>query len=1525
MHLRKLITFICFTLLSFTMYAQTYDLTVAADGSGNYTTVQAAINAVPSGQTVPYRIFIKNGKYREKITVPSTKTFVQLIGESVANTFVYYDDPATVLGTQNSASFSVNANDFSAFNITFANTFGDGSQAVAVLVNADRAAFKNCRFLGNQDTLYLKGSGTPRAYFKYCYIDGNVDFIFGSSVAYFDSCVVYAKTRPSTTSSFITAPNTPTGQAYGFVFKDAKLYNNVGTTSYYLSRPWPSPSEAATRQKCVFLSATLSSHIQAAGWTTWDANTVTANLTNAEYNSKFFNGTTVDVSNRAAWSLQYNATDSAGFSIANMFAGWDPCAVYAGFCNPLTQDIAVSNFRTSKAASTSTFNWNISWPKVGIQYDLYRSSNNVSFSVINSQTATNDTAINFNYAEAVPPPGGSYYYYVKAFKAGFATHNTDTLVVSSVPTITTAGTLGGFTQSVGTPSNPQTYVVSGANLTDNIIIVAPTNFEISSNNGISWNSSSSPIVLVPTAGSVANTNISVRLNAGTVGTYSGNITHSSTGATSVNVPVNGATQLAPLNTISILEYWPFSTNNADSTAIRAAGVLASTPTFSRLVVSDGVTLSGSSAVPPYSALQGQAYAPTGTGLWTVVAGGNGGNLSRTIYEQFVVKAASTHTVHVDSINLNTSFYNTNSNTKFAIVYSKTGFTTADSTDVSAAAFATPLLLPNETAGTINAYSFAINGSTGINLNAGDSLTFRIYNSCGSTGNRYAKIKNLHVKGFTTLNPLIGDYQTHQSGEWADVNTWERYDGTTWVYPAPTYPVYNNSGTATILGGHTVSISATLANGSGYIHLTKIKQGGQLLVASGVTLNIANDGAPSTATTDLQIDGSMTAAGVLGTNGNVSVIINGTFINSTTSINLSNGGDSVFINNGGVYQHNTNSNVTPANLVGRVGSTFNVTGITSNQTGLFKAGVTYGNIIWNCPSQGSYYAFRGNLASNILGSFTLVNSGSTYISFHNASVKTSFPGGYYQTGGIVNFREGGTVVDTLSVGNDFKVTGGVFNSNVPAGSTLALQLTGTLKSLKYGGNTLNNTNVLVNGIYSLDSSLILPSAGFGTVVNGTLTMGTNVISGSGNMSLGNLATISCGAVAGLDGNINVSGTKSFGTTANIIFNGSTAQTTGASLPANLNSITVNNPLGVGLSASTQLASSLTLTNGNLITGNNIISAPSILGASSAKYVVTNGTGALKLTNIGVGGTTFPVGPTSTSYNPAIINNSGTVDNFSVNVKVALPAGIDVSPKSDSSVNTTWNINEDVAGGSNASVTLQWNTADQNSLFNTNNCAVVHSDGTVINYSGTYDVATNVSAGVYTRTGMGFTSFSPFGINSKPTTVLPLQLVMFKANFINKSTLLQWQTSNEINIHAYEVQKSRDAVSFSSVEIVPANNFTGTSNYTVEDKNVDKGITYYRLKIIENGGRFSFSNVLSIKNILAATVSISPNPATDFIKIKLPDASGYTISIVGADGKKIVEKYSLQTENIISISNFNAGIYFIKIQGKEEFFTQKIIIQ
>lgn len=763
---------------------------VAKDGSGDYTTVQAAIDAAPVNATAasPDTIFIKNGRYKEKITVAANKTYLQLIGESVTGVILTYDDYAAkvtacgvTVGTQNSASFSINANDFTAINITFENSYGDGSQAVAVLVNADRAAFKNCRFMANQDTLYTKGSGVPRAYFSKCYIDGNIDFIFGSSVAVFDSCVVYAKSRTSAGSSFITAANTPTGQNFGYVFRNCKFPTNTGATTYFLGRPWPSPSEAGTRQKTVLLNCILGGSISPAGWTTWDANTVTGNITYAEFQSRNFDGTPTDVSQRVTWSKQFTATDTIGYNLPNMFSGWDPCTTRADFCSPIVSPIAVSNFRGAKGTSTSQLNWNISWPISGVRYQLFRSSDNTSFTQVYETTSANDTAVNFAYTDAsIPASGSIYYYYIAATKVGYATHITDTIQVSNVPTATATGFLCAFQSYAGTPSLAQTYMVSGANLTGNLIITPPVNYEVSLT-GSTWFTNASPLSIAPTAGTVASTSIQVRLNAATPGNYSGNVTHTTAGATaSVTMPVTGVTLPAPTITSNVLQMYPFNINGNDSAAMRDAGVAASAPTFNKVVLANGTQVA---AITAYTPTYGQAYGANATdatqnGSWAAAAGGPGGNLNRTVYEQFTITANTGYSVRVDSIVLNHNFYGTASNLKLAMAYSKNGFAApADSVDVVGATFANPLVPIQNNNGPASIYRFAMKDTTGVQLAAGQTLYIRLYNACGSTSaGRYAMLKNVTIKGLSnavlplSLLNFNGGYEAGMvSLNWATTN------------------------------------------------------------------------------------------------------------------------------------------------------------------------------------------------------------------------------------------------------------------------------------------------------------------------------------------------------------------------------------------------------------------------------------------------------------------------------------------------------------------------------------------------------------------------------------------------------------------------------------------------------------------------------------------------------------------------------------------------------------------------------------
>ena len=172
---------------------------VAKDGSGDFKTVQEAIDAVPDFRKKVTRIYICKGVYKEKIVIAQSKQLVALYGED--GTVLSYDDHANTLnafgekkGTSGSSSIYIYGSDFYAENITFQNTAGPVGQAVACFVAGDRAHFRKCRFLGFQDTLYTWGKQS-RQYYDECYIEGTVDFIFGASTAVFHRCQIHSKTK----------------------------------------------------------------------------------------------------------------------------------------------------------------------------------------------------------------------------------------------------------------------------------------------------------------------------------------------------------------------------------------------------------------------------------------------------------------------------------------------------------------------------------------------------------------------------------------------------------------------------------------------------------------------------------------------------------------------------------------------------------------------------------------------------------------------------------------------------------------------------------------------------------------------------------------------------------------------------------------------------------------------------------------------------------------------------------------------------------------------------------------------------------------------------------------------------------------------------------------------------------------------------------------------------------------------------------------------------------------------------------
>src|SRR5579875_2168693 len=278
-------------------HSQVRTIVVAQDGSGNFATVQAAFNSIPLNNKKQLVIYVKNGTYKEKLHLDSAKNFITLIGEDKFNTILTYDDhtgkithQGDTINTYTSATFLMNADHFTAKNITFQNNAGfSAGQAVAVQVNGDKAIFSNCRLVGNQDVLFTN-SARSRQYYEYCYIEGTTDFIFGSSTAWFQQCHIHSKKN-----SHVTAASTPKEHPFGYVFYDCILTADTGLNKVSLGRPWRAFASVA------YIHCYLGNHFIPEGWANWNNTDNYKTTRYAEYKNY---GPGARPESRVSWSKQ---------------------------------------------------------------------------------------------------------------------------------------------------------------------------------------------------------------------------------------------------------------------------------------------------------------------------------------------------------------------------------------------------------------------------------------------------------------------------------------------------------------------------------------------------------------------------------------------------------------------------------------------------------------------------------------------------------------------------------------------------------------------------------------------------------------------------------------------------------------------------------------------------------------------------------------------------------------------------------------------------------------------------------------------------------------------------------------------------------------------------------------------------------------------------------------------------------------------------------------------------------------------
>lgn len=333
-------------LLCQNMSAQVFHYIIAKDGSGNYHSIQSLIDRLPDNSNTTIRIFIKNGVYEEKLHLNTSKKNVSFIGESRGGVIITWNDYAGKDGMSAASTYTflVEGDDFYAENITIENTAGSGAQAIAVRTTGERQIFKNCKFLGHQDTYYAH---KKRQYNINCFIQGNTDFIYGDATAVFDSCTINCVaggqyiTAPADTKLTSTLPGGDT-LLHGLLFRNCSVTKaaDVGDNTFYLGRPWQ-PNASS-----VYINCTLDDHIRPQGWSTWEGSNHLSSYF-AEYRSINTAGMPVDTTNRVDWSYQLSSELVDNYYTLEYFLKkedviWDP--VPSTIALPAPKDLTGESF-----------------------------------------------------------------------------------------------------------------------------------------------------------------------------------------------------------------------------------------------------------------------------------------------------------------------------------------------------------------------------------------------------------------------------------------------------------------------------------------------------------------------------------------------------------------------------------------------------------------------------------------------------------------------------------------------------------------------------------------------------------------------------------------------------------------------------------------------------------------------------------------------------------------------------------------------------------------------------------------------------------------------------------------------------------------------------------------------------------------------------------------------------------------------------------------------------------------------------
>jgi hypothetical protein len=568
----------------------------------------------------------------------------------------------------------------------------------------------------------------------------------------------------------------------------------------------------------------------------------------------------------------------------------------------------------------------------------------------------------------------------------------------------------------------------------------------------------------------------------------------------------------------------------------------------------------------------------------------------------------------------------------------------------------------------------------------------------------------------------------------------------------------------------------------------------------------------------------------------------------------------------------------------------------------------GNLTLNASSIGSSSA--SVVTDLTVSGFTTFTISSLYPGFDNQIVKkklTMNGGGSWSNSGRVIVRDGSTF--EIPVGQTFTFNQGTtnFEDFSTAGNYVVIK--GTLQKLGTGNLRMSST---ASAVITLNNtgSILVDAGSF--EINSPYT-------GNGSIAVASGATL-IPSTSGLNyqnATFNNNGTAN---TNILIFNGSTQQTiTGT---GSINRLQLNNASGLIITGPQTIVTDLTFTSGKIQLGNNdltLTAGATITGADAAKYVQTNSTGNLKRT-VGNSDFLFPVG--ESNYTPVTIKHTVGTDVYAVRVS----DGIDITHPllGTQYIGKEWDISRATVSSTPATVKLEWNSADVGVGYSTATAQMLHYNSGSSNWE-QLPVGNRTASTALSLTQSGVTSFSPFSVGV-PAFVLTAELIDFKA-ISHKSTVdLLWQTASERDMSHFDIEQSTDGLTFSKIGETKAANKANSYIFNVEGPLSIR--TYFRLKIVNSDGSFTYSKVLSVAFGKELTVKAFPNPIQNELTIDLfSDSKQLDIEVIDVLSRSIYQKNEQNTEGskllIINTLEWLSGIYFLKVSDGKKVFQQKIV--